>query len=154
MNLLPRSAMASAIAALSLLFPAALSQVNAQVSTRISAIVPAEARAGQPVLVTATLSRTDGIDHAVIVYRAFGESEYKRADMDIRGTSATATLPASAAVIPSLEYYIVFVLTNGTYETYPLSDSRDPFSIPPQRTMRITVQSAAEVEFTDHLPQP
>ncbi len=146
MNLLHRSAMASAIAALCLVFPAALSQVHAQVSTRISSIVPAEVRAGQPVHVTATLSRTDGVDHAVIVYRAFGESEYRRADMDIRGTSATATLPASVAVVPSLEYYIVFVLTNGTYETYPLSDSRDPFSIPPQRTMRIAVQSGVGIE--------
>ena len=146
MNLLPRSAMACATALVCCVFFAAPSQGNAQVSTRISSILPGETRAGQPVQITATLSRTDGIDHAVIVYRAFGESEYKRADMDIRGVSASVTLPASVAVVPSLEYYIVFVLTNGTYETYPLSDSRDPFSIPPQRTMRITVQSGAAVE--------
>ncbi len=146
MNFLPRSAMACAVAALALCFEAALSQVHAQVSTRISAITPAEARAGQAVQVTATLTRTDGVDHAVIVYRPFGESEYRRADMDIRGTSATVTLPASAAVAPSLEYYVVFVLANGTYETYPLSDSRDPFSIPPQRTMRIAIQSGVATD--------
>ncbi len=146
MNLLPRPAMAIAIALSCLVFSAGFSELRAQVSTRISSIIPVETPAGQPIAITATLSRTEGVDHAVIVYRAFGESEYKRADMDIRGTRATVTLPASAAVTPSLEYYVVFVLTNGTYETYPLGDSRDPFTIPPQRTMRITVTSGLGAE--------
>ena len=88
---------------------------------------------------TAVLARSEGIQRAVLVYRPFGESDYRRAEMDIRGTTAQAVIPGSAVQSPSVEYYIVFATTNGTLETYPLSETADPFSRPPERTMRLTV---------------
>ncbi|MGA9117974.1 MAG: hypothetical protein WB699_01290 [Bacteroidota bacterium] len=144
--LLLRSATAIAFALLCVILSAVARPLHAQVSTRISTLVPTEAPAGKPLTITASLTNTEGIDHAVIVYRPFGESDYRRADMDIEGTRATVTLPASTVVSPSLEFYIVFVLTNGKYETYPFSDSNDPFSVPPQRTIRIAVPSAATAQ--------
>jgi hypothetical protein len=142
MNLLPlRSATAMAVALLCVTASAVVRPLVAQVSTRISSVAPSEAEAGRPVTVTAVLTSTEGIDHAVIVYRPFGESDYRKADMDIQGTRATVSLPAAVVTVPSLEYYIVFVLTSGKYETYPFSDSNDPFAIPPQRTIRIAVSS-------------
>jgi hypothetical protein len=149
MNFLSRAAPAVAGTFLVLCTLVPVDIVLSQVSTRVSSISPAEAIAGAPLTVTAVLARSEGIQRAVLVYRPFGESDYRRAEMDIRGTTAQAVIPGSAVQSPSVEYYIVFATTSGTLETYPLSETADPFSRPPERTMRLTVAAggAAQVLF-------
>jgi len=43
---------------------------------------------GRDLTVTASLNSSSGVVYATIVYRPFGESQYRRADMDVRGTNA------------------------------------------------------------------
>ena len=115
----------------------ALSQIN----TRITRISPANATTGQSIAVSASLAKTDGVQRMVFVYRSFGESEYKKVDMDIRGNVATCVVPGPSVQSPFLEYYIVFQLANGSYETYPVAETSDPLTNPPQRTGRIGVSA-------------
>lgn len=143
MNVFPRikPALSGLITVLCVL--AAVKPLSAQVSTRVGSISPTDVVAGQPVTVTATLTRTEGLNRAVLVYRPFGESEYRQVEMDLRGSTARAIIPASTGVPPSLEYYIVF--ESGTvFETYPLSESTNPYTTPPERTGRITVHPVEE----------
>ncbi len=138
-----RLAPALARVCLALCTLAPLQTVFSQVSTRVSSVSPAEAVAGAPVVLTVTLARSEGVERAVLVYRPFGESEYRQAEMDLRGSTARVVVPGSAVQTPSLEYYVVFATTAGTLETYPLSESADPFSQPPERTMRLAVTPPA-----------
>jgi hypothetical protein len=124
-----------------LMFP---TRMCAQVSTRISKVAPDNSASGRPILLTATLTRTDNIARTILVYRSFGESEYRRTEMDVRGNTATGTIPGAALMPPFLEYYIVFQLNDGSFETYPVSESANPIVNPPQRTARITVTSAVD----------
>src|SRR5512142_2800506 len=107
MALPPRHAPALVGACLVLCTLALFQTAVAQVSTRVSSVSPTEAIAGEPFVLSVTLARSEGIERAVLVYRPFGESEYRQAEMDLRGSTARVVVPASAVQTPSLEYYIV-----------------------------------------------
>jgi hypothetical protein len=115
----------------------------AQVSTRVSSVGPAEAVAGTPVTITVDLQQASGIDRILFLFRGFGESEYRRIEMDIAGNKATASLPGLVITPPFIEYYIVLHDNSGAYEAYPFSDSPDPLSNPPQNTQRMQVRVPA-----------
>ena len=114
-----------------------------QVSKHVSLATNTEPIPGRDLTVTASLNSSSGVVYATIVYRPFGESQYRRADMDVRGTNASVTLPGSFVQPPSIEYYIVLTLSDGSFETYPFGDSQDPFSNPPDHTLRIIVEGVA-----------
>jgi hypothetical protein len=117
-----------------------------QISTRVASVSTGDAVAGMPVHVTVDLRQTTGLQAVLLLYRSFGESEYRRIDMDIIGNRATAQIPASAIIPPSLEYYLVLRDLQGSFEVYPLSDSPDPLTTPPQSTQRLQIRDRSQAE--------
>jgi len=113
---------------------------SAQVSTRISNISPDAAVANSPITITAELQQGESVDRVFIVYRPFGGSEYQKAEMELLGNSASVTLPSNVVTRPYIEYYIVLQNRSGGLETYPLSETRDPFTTPPGKTLRLLVR--------------
>ena len=122
-----------------LLIVAAVIPSVGQVNTRIASVDPSEAPGKTPLTLTATLQQVEGVDHVLLFYRPFGETEYRQADMDLTGNTASATLPAGVVLPPFLEYYVVLALHDGSLETYPLGESANPLAASPERTMRVTV---------------
>jgi hypothetical protein len=131
-----------ALAAL-VMMPALL---RAQVSTSITSVTPVEATAGQPLLVTASVPYPDAAGRLTILYRPLGETLFQRGEMDLRGNTAAFTIPAEHVIAPFLEYYIVIARRDGSLETYPITESADPLTTPPQRTERIVVREAAAAD--------
>jgi hypothetical protein len=116
----------------------------AQVSTKIASIAPSESEPFIPVTLTVNLLQGETIERVVLIYRPFGESQYTPVDMDIVGNVASATIPAKVVQPPGVEYYIVLVGRDGVMETYPLSETADPFRNPPEKTLRLAVRPADE----------
>jgi hypothetical protein len=124
--------------ALLVLFSAPLT--SAQVSTGIATITPTEASSDIPLTLKAELHRGERIERVYLIYRPFGESEYHTREMDIVWNTASVTLPASEVTPPFIEYYLVLATRLGTLETFPLSESTDPFSTSPGKTLQIPVR--------------
>ena len=116
------------------------------VTTKIASVGPEEAIAGAPITITAELRQAETIEHAYVVYRPFGQSEYERMEMDIVGNTAAATLPSKFVLPPFLEFYIVLADRAGSLETYPLSENADPFTTPPGQTIHLPVRTQEEGE--------
>ncbi len=110
-----------------------------QVSTRLLSAEPAEAKAGEPVIIVAEIREAATVSSVTLAYRPFGESQYHLVEMDLVGNRAGATLPATAAVPPFIEYYIVIRDQSGTLDVYPQAEGPDPFTNPPGITKRILV---------------
>jgi hypothetical protein len=104
-------------------------------------MAPDEAPAGVPVPVTVELTQAADLDGIILLYRSFGESEFRRIEMDLRGTRAMAMIPGPAAAAPFIETYLVLRLRSGALEVYPFADSPDPLTNPPQNTKRIIVRA-------------
>jgi hypothetical protein len=117
-----------------------------QISTRVAGVTAGEAVSGVPVQITVDLRQTTGLQAVLLLYRSFGESEYRRVEMDITGNRATGQIPAAAIRPPFLEYYIVLRDLQGTFEVYPLSDSPDPLTTPPQSTQRLEIRDRLQEE--------
>jgi hypothetical protein len=115
------------------------SGLHAQVATRVVTMAPDEAPAGLPVPVTVELTQAADLDGIILLYRSFGESEFRRIEMDLRGTRAMAMIPGSAVLAPFVETYLVLRSRSGMLEVYPMGDSPDPLTNPPQTTKRILV---------------
>ncbi|MBI4535788.1 MAG: hypothetical protein HY708_05880 [Ignavibacteriae bacterium] len=126
----------------------------AQVSTRISSVVPNEAVSRTPLTIKATLVQGEAAERVHLVYRSFGQSDWTRLEMDVAGNVAAVVLPAREVLQPFLEYYIVLTLRSGVMESYPLSESPDPFAVPPGRTMHITVREEEEAQIVFLSPEP
>ena len=118
----------------------------AQVTTKVSSVSPQEAFSNSPITISVELRQGETIEHVYLVYRPFGESQYSRVEMDLIGNTASATLASKFVIPPFIEYYIVLVDRGGTMETYPLSESTDPFTTPPERTLRLPVRQEEDVE--------
>lgn len=121
-------------------------EANGQISTRVAGVNAGEAVAGMPVHVTVDLRQTAGVQSVLLLFRPFGESDYRRIDMDVVGNRATAQIPAAAVTPPFLEYYIVIRDATGSFEVYPLSDSPDPLATPPQSILRLEVRDRSRAE--------
>ena len=117
--------------------------LRAQVSTQVLSVTPSEAAGNVPLTVRVELRQGAIIDHVYFLYRPLGESNYKRLEMDLVGTTASVILPPKDVVAPFLDYYLVVVGRSGTLETYPLGESTDPLTTPPAKTMQITVRPEA-----------
>ena len=123
-------------------FLSALNATRAQVSPTILTVGPDEAVAQAPVTIRAELRQLDIIDRLVVLYRTFGSSEFALAEMDLAGSVATATLPPEVVLPPFLEYYIAVVRRDGSMESFPVSQTPDPFLLPPPNTLRLPVRAA------------
>jgi hypothetical protein len=125
-----------------LVFLGALNPTHAQVSPTILTVGPEETVAQAPVTIRAELRQLDIVERLAVLYRPFGSSEFTLVEMDLMGSAATATLPAGVALPPFLEYYIAIVRRDGSMESFPVSQTQDPFLVPPPNTIRLPVRAA------------
>jgi hypothetical protein len=94
--------------------------LQAQVSSTVSRVNITEAKEGQDFQIGVELVQSVSPQHVTIYYRAFGESEFKQAEMNLHGALADYVIPGSLIAPPYIEYYLVVTLQNGTSESYPL----------------------------------
>lgn len=118
----------------------------AQVSPDVLIETPRQANANTPLLIVAELLRGESVERVNLQYRSFGNSEYTRIEMDLRGNKASVVIPASDVLAPFIEYYIVLETRQGTLEAYPLSEGGNPYSQPPQKTLQVAVQNTNEAD--------
>jgi hypothetical protein len=138
----PRCTFAAALSALLLSSSLALSQV----STRITNLFPLEGYIRAPLTLRFELVQGEQIENVFLVYRPFGENEYRRMEAELLGNNGTVTIPSRDVVPPFIECYFVLALRSGTLETYPLSESRTPFTVPPGRTLQLLVKEVGETD--------
>lgn len=138
-----------------IVFLGALNAAHAQVSPTILSVGPDDAVEKTPVIIRAELRQLEAVDRLAVLYRAFGSSQFVLVEMDLAGSGATATLPAEAVLPPFLEYYLAIVRRDGSMESYPVSQTPDPFLLPPPNTLRLPVRAAdapAQILFLS--PEP
>jgi len=123
-------------------FLSALNTIHAQVSPTILTVGPDEAVAQAPLTIRAELRQLEVIERLAVLYRPFGSSEFALVEMDIVGSAATAMLPAQVVLPPFLEYYLAIVRRDGSMESFPVSQTPDPFALPPPNTLRLPVLAA------------
>ena len=114
-----------------LLFIISSIQINAQVSDIVSSVKTGTSTEGMPLIISADLYQGATVESAVIFYRAFGQSEFVKRDMEIMGSSASVTIPAEEVVAPYLDYYLLFTTNNGVQQSYPIGapDAASPLRI-------------------------
>jgi hypothetical protein len=117
-----------------------------QLSTKVGSVTPSSASPKVPLTIRVSLQQGETIEKIFLVYRTFGSSEYNRLEMEIVGNTASVTLPAQDVLPPFIEYYVVLVNRNGTLESYPLSETYDPFETPPGKTLQISIAVEAETD--------
>ena len=118
----------------------------AQLSSFVVASTPAETPAGAPAAISVDLRQGHSITGMYLLYRPFGSAEYRRAEMDLRGSTAQCTLPAERLTPPFLEYYFVLVDGKGKRESSPPNATGDPFTSPPAQPFRLTVRDRQDAQ--------
>ena len=91
-----------------------------QISNIISSVRVSDAKEKTPITVTAELFSADNVSSINLTFKSFGQSEFRKVEMFITGTTATATIPADAVEPPYLDYYLVITMRNGSAQTYPI----------------------------------
>ena len=114
-----------------------------QITTKVASVSPSSASVKQPLILQVSLQQGETIEKVFLVYRPFGSSDYERVEMDIVGNTASTTISAQDVLPPFIEYYIVLQDRSGKLESYPLSESSDPFEIPPGKTLQLPVSAEA-----------
>jgi len=94
----------------------------AQIVPIVSNVSMGEAAEGKPLLITVDLTQNAGVTQVLLVYRQFGESEFKELEMALKGRSASITLPADLVRAPYVEYYVRVNMVGGKIETYPIQN--------------------------------
>ncbi len=125
------------------LFLILLSSSFAQPSELISDLSTDEPIAGQSIGLQAQLVSPSEISTVILAFRNFGETEFSKREMEIRGTAAYGIIPGEFVKPPSLEYYLIITTQEGTLQTYPLGS---PDQFPP---LRLEVKS--EIETSDDI---
>ncbi len=100
--------------------------LRAQISDKISKVSTGSYIPGQPLTITAELSSASLLERIEVAYRQFGQRDYRRSEMAIAGSTASASIPAADLAPPFLEYYLILTLKNGVAsETFPLENAAD-----------------------------
>jgi hypothetical protein len=94
--------------------------IFAQVSDKVSSVRLQQAVEGKPLELRAELTNYLDIAQMTIAFKSFGKTDYIKRDMVIQGNSAMVTIPAEYIIPPSLEYYLILTLKNGSTENYPV----------------------------------
>jgi hypothetical protein len=137
-----RRALRHAAAALLPILLSALAPLRlpAQEPGTVRVAAPAQTSAGAPVPVTVELLAGEAVERAILLYRPFGTSEFLTLEVDLRGNTGTALIPASAVRPPVLEYYLVLFTRGGALTSHPFSRAANPVTDPPENLLRITVR--------------
>jgi hypothetical protein len=97
-----------------------------------------------PLSLSVDLVQNAQVQRITLLYRQFGETEYKELEMLLSGRTAVATVPGKVVMPPYIEYYIKFQLTDNTQATFPSEN-------PEVNPIKIAVQGIdpkdAEVRF-------
>lgn len=105
--------------------------VIAQESNYIMNVKTGEAKNKTPLSISADLISTENISSIFLAFRTFGQNEFQKIEMQIVGLSASALISAEYIQPPSLEYYFLINLKDGSTQTYPLGieEGVSPFQI-------------------------
>ncbi|MFQ5797243.1 MAG: hypothetical protein ACE5H0_00965, partial [Bacteroidota bacterium] len=60
------------------------------------------------------------VSRVLLVYRQYGQTEFKQREMSLAGTIARTTIPGEEVTPPLLEYFLSLEMEDGSTETYPL----------------------------------
>ncbi len=94
-----------------------------QVSDKVSSITTSEAKAGEPLTISADLVKTISFDKINLAYRQFGQTEYRQTEMSVANNVASVTIPGRDVQPPFLEYYfLLYVQGSSIPETYPIEN--------------------------------
>ncbi len=127
---------------------------RAQLSSAVTDVSAGEAVSRTSVTVSVTLREGHAATAILLLYRPFGTREFRKAEMDLRGSAASSVLPADVVVPPFVEYYIVLSDASGRREAYPRSSSGDPLTVPPTQLLHIAVKEEAEQQVLFLSPDP
>jgi hypothetical protein len=126
----------------------------AQLSSAVSDVSPDNAVARTSVTLSVTLRDGNTASSILLLYRPFGTREFKKVEMDLRGSAAFTILRSDVVVPPFVEYYLVLSDASGRREAYPRSPSGDPLTSPPPQLLRLTVKDEAEQQVLFLSPEP
>jgi hypothetical protein len=126
----------------------------AQLSSAVTDVAAGEAIARSSVTVTATLREGHAAESILLLYRPFGTREFRKMEMDLRGSTATAVVPGNAVAPPFVEYYLVLADAAGKRESYPRSTGAEPLTTPPAQLLRITVKDEESQQVLFLSPDP
>ncbi len=144
----------SPFAVLVMLFLLPVWGASAQLSSSVTDVAAGEGISRTSVMVTATLRDGHAATTVLLLYRPFGTREFRRAEMDLRGSSASFLIPATSVIPPFVEYYLVLSDAAGRREAYPRSGAGDPLVVPPPQLLRIPVSDAAQEQILFLSPDP
>lgn len=94
--------------------------LNAQVSDKVSNVQLGEAKEGQALDFRLELQQGASMSRVTLLYKTFGQTEYKEKEMLVSGSVGTVQIPAAEVSLPYIEYYFRLESRNGNVETYPL----------------------------------
>ncbi|MBU1100614.1 MAG: hypothetical protein KKA84_09440 [Bacteroidetes bacterium] len=105
--------------------------INAQVSDKVSNVQLGEAKEGQALDFRVELQQGASISNITLLYKTFGQTEYKEKEMLISGSVGTLQIPATDISLPYIEYYFRIESRDGAVETYPLGVPNEgaPFQV-------------------------
>jgi hypothetical protein len=139
------------VVALVLLLPAVTA---AQLSSAVRNVSAVDAVPHAATTVTVTLRDGSPVTSMLLLYRGFGTNEFRKAEMDLRGTTATAVIRGDAVLPPFVEYYIVLVDAAGHREAYPRNPSGDPLTVAPPQLLRVNVMDESQQQILFLSPDP
>lgn len=134
-----------------LLIPAA---TVAQLALSVVSASPGEAPVRKPLMLTVELKQGHRAVGVQLLYRSFGTSTYRKAEMDLRGNTARYTIPADFARPPFLEYYLILTDAAGKRESSPPNAGGDPVTNPPPQPARISIQEEENQQILFLSPEP
>lgn len=108
----------------------------AQLTETISSITVGTARENQPLSFRVDLMQAANINSVVLFYRAFGQNEYDRQEMEIIGNSARYTIPSDKILPPFIEYAVVIESNGQVIDSYPIG-------FPNISPIQITIESTS-----------
>ncbi|MBI5730361.1 MAG: hypothetical protein HY963_04415 [Ignavibacteriales bacterium] len=94
--------------------------VSGQISNIVSTVRVSDAKEQMPITISAELFSSENISVISIAYKSFGQTEFRKAEMIIKGVTATVSIPAEAVAPPYLEYYLFITMRDGSSQTYPV----------------------------------
>jgi hypothetical protein len=142
------------LAVLVVLFLLPVDGALAQLASAVTDVTSGEAVSRTSVTVSVALREGHAATAILLLYRPFGTREFRKAEMDLRGSAASSVLPADVVVPPFVEYYIVLSDASGRREAYPRSSTGDPLIAPPPQLLRIAVKEEAEQQVIFLSPDP
>ncbi len=101
-------------------------EINYILNVKIS-----DARMNNPINISVDLISGENISSIELAYRFFDKNEFTKREMQITGITAATTIPSEDVKPPTLEYYFIINLKDGTTETYPtgIEQGTSPFQL-------------------------